>query len=282
MTHSDRNRASAARIPGKGTGFAVGALTIAWSGLIALSGCGRAPDRAPSAPAPAARPHTGAAASPAESLLPPIDLPKADQRLGTAVVVVVDTSGSMSQKVDGPDKTRQHKNEVAQAALRRIIDVTEGWRQKHVDSPLFMGILSFSSHCTTVLPVGPFDAAEATAAVSKIPHPAGGTAIGRALEEAFKALYASGCVRKHVVCITDGENTVSTPPNLMARQLFSQTKGEVQIHFVAFDTSARHFDFLKDVNGSVVEAADGAELQVCLVDLYERRILVEAMPAERE
>jgi hypothetical protein len=68
----------------------------------------------------------------------------------------------------------------------------------------------------------------------------------------------------------------------MARQLFAQTKGDVEIHFVAFDTSARNFAFLKNVNGSVVEAADGAQLQARLVELYEKRILVEAMPAEKE
>jgi hypothetical protein len=84
------------------------------------------------------------------------------------------------------------------------------------------------------------------------------------------------------VCITDGENTIGTPPEQVARQLFSQTKGDVDIHFIAFDTSARHFGFLKDVNGTVVEAADGKQLQDQLVDLYEKRILVEAMPAEKE
>jgi hypothetical protein len=130
--------------------------------------------------------------------------------------------------------------------------------------------------------MGPFDAAQAAAAVEKSPRPGDGTAIGLALEEGFKSLYATGCLRKHVVCITDGESNVGAPPDAVARQLFSQTQGEVEIHFIAFDTSARQFEFLKDVNGSVVEAADGAQLQARLVELYEKRILVEAMPAENE
>ena len=62
--------------------------------------------------------------------------------------------------------------------------------------------------------------------------------------------------------------------------LHEQTGGEVEIHFVAFDTSAGHFAFLKDVNGFVVEAADGAQLDARLADIYEKRILAEAPSAE--
>ena len=142
--------------------------------------------------------------------------------------------------------------------------------------------MNFAGLCSNVLPMGPFDAAQADAAVGKIPQPGGGTAIGLALEEGFKALYATGCIRKHLVCITDGDNTVGAPADLMARQLYAQTKGDVEIHFVAFDTSGRKFAFLAAVNGSVVEAADGAQLQERLVELYEKRILVEAMPAEKD
>jgi hypothetical protein len=36
------------------------------------------------------------------------------------------------------------------------------------------------------------------------------------------------------------------------------------------------------VNGSAVEAADGEQLKRRLTELYEKRILVEAMPAEKE
>ena len=54
------------------------------------------------------------------------------------------------------------------------------------------------------------------------------------------------------------------------------TGGEVEIHFVAFDTSAAQFAFLKSANGAVVEAADGAQLQARLAEIYEKRILAEA------
>jgi uncharacterized protein YegL len=205
-----------------------------------------------------------------------IDLPKVDQRLCTAVVLLIDTSGSMSQSVPDRGGAQQPKHLIARRALDRIVDYTNTWRQSHADRVLQLGIYHFSSAVHEVLPMGVFDGAAAKSAVARIPGPGGGTAIGNALEAGFKALYASGCVRKYVVCITDGENTSGPPPDRIARQLFAQTGGEVEIHFVAFDTSAARFAFLKNANGSVVEAADGEQLQAQLSAIYEKRILAEA------
>lgn len=254
------------------TSWSVRAVTIGALGILPLTGCGRAP-----APPPA----RVTAPAPPTAVLSPINLPQATQRLGTAVVVLIDTSGSMSQTVADHSGRQRAKYEIARDALKHIVEVTDTWHKKHPDSNLFLGIVNFSGVPATVLPMGPFDVAAAEQSLTRIPAPAAGTAIGLALEEGFKALYGTGCIRKHLVCITDGENTVSTPPDLMARQLHLQTKGDVELHFVAFDTSARHFGFLKQVNGSVDEA-DGAQLEQRLVELYEKRILVEAMPAEKE
>jgi len=50
---------------------------------------------------------------------------------------------------------------------------------------------------------------------------------------------------------------------------------------VAFDTSAKQFKFLSDVNGHVVEASDGDQLNAELTKIYERRILVEKEEPEK-
>lgn len=242
-------------------------------GCVVFAGCGRAP--APAPPTVVAPPPTST------PMISRIDLPQPAQRLGTAVVVLIDTSGSMAQPIADHSGRQRAKHEIARDALKHIVETTETWHRQHQDTNLFLGITNFSGVTAGVLPMGPFDAAAAQESLARIPAPAGGTAIGLALEEGFKALYGTGCIRKHLVCITDGENTVSTPPDLMARQLHAQTRGDVELHFVAFDTSGRHFGFLKDVNGSVDEA-DGTQLEQRLVDLYEKRILVEAMPAEKE
>jgi Mg-chelatase subunit ChlD len=187
----------------------------------------------------------------------------------------VDTSGSMGQRVRDGAGNQRPKNQIAHDALERIIEQTDQWKKAHPNQTLQLGITHFSSSVWELLPMGDFDAARARAALERLPAPNSGTAIGGALEEAFKALYRSGCARKYVVCITDGENTSGVAPEWVARQLFKQTEGAVEVHFVAFDTSARHFAFLKDVNGHVVEAADGKQLQQELINIYDKRILAE-------
>ncbi len=215
-------------------------------------------------------------------VLPTIDLPQGDQRLCTGIVILIDTSGSMSESVRDRGGNRRPKFEIARDALQRIIGFTGEWKKTHADRILQLGLYNFSSSANPVLPMAEFDLQAAQAAARRVPAPGGGTAIGDAIEQGFKALYGSGCVRKHLVCITDGQNTSGPPPDRVASVLFAQTKGEVEMHFVAFDTSAGSFAFLSGVNGHVVEAADGEQLQTRLAEIYEKRILAEAMPAEKE
>jgi Mg-chelatase subunit ChlD len=204
-----------------------------------------------------------------------LDLFKSEPREGTAVVVLVDTSGSMMQSVEDRGGQKREKYLIARDALERIIQRTAEWRKTHPKANLQMGIYNFSSTVNEVLPVVEFDEARARGALARIPKPAGGTAIGKALESGYKALYRSGCIRKFVVCITDGENTTGPPPDWIARNLHAQTGGEVELDFVAFDTSASQFQFLKEANGHVVEASDGEQLGRQLTQIYEQRILVE-------
>jgi Mg-chelatase subunit ChlD len=193
-----------------------------------------------------------------------VQLPRVDARLCTAVVLLIDTSGSMGQRVPDKGGVSCPKFEIAADALARIVEQTTAWRARHPDRLLQLGLYSFSSSPREVLPMSEFDTAAASAALEGVPAPGGGTGIGRAMEMGFKSLYASGCVRKHLVCITVGENTSGPAPDRVARQLHAQTEGEVELHFLAFDTSAQHFAFLREVNGEVVEASDGAQLQAQL------------------
>lgn len=210
-----------------------------------------------------------------------VELPQREPRLCTAVVILLDTSGSMAQTVrDRAGKTRQ-KQVIAREALGGIIDHTEEWAQKHPDVKLDVGILQFSSDVSILLPLAPFNAQKAKEALRDV-RASSGTAIGRALEAGYKALYATGCTRKHIVCITDGENSSGPSPEAIARLYHEATEGAVPIHMVAFDTSSKKFRFLKNVNGDVVEAADGAQLEERLGEIYDQRIFAEAMPSENQ
>ncbi|TWT41188.1 von Willebrand factor type A domain protein [Phycisphaerae bacterium RAS1] len=205
-----------------------------------------------------------------------IDLPSVDQRLCTAVAIVVDTSGSMSQTVRDDAGRKRAKHEIAREALQGIIAYTAEWKKQHAERKLELGIFGFSSGVAPILPMGEFDADRATAAIAGYPPPGGGTAIGRALETGAKSIYGTGCVRKFIVCITDGENTSGPKPERVAQQLFTQTGGEVELQFIAFDIEAKRFSFLSAVNGHVTEASDGPQLQARLSEIYEKRILAES------
>ena len=71
-------------------------------------------------------------------------------------------------------------------------------------------------------------------------------------------------------------------PERVARDIFAKSDGAVQIYFVAFDTSADKFGFLKEVGGDVVGAGTGPELRKALDGIYQGKILAEADAGERE
>jgi Mg-chelatase subunit ChlD len=189
------------------------------------------------------------------------------------VAILIDTSGSMGQSVRGADGRDAPKYQIARRALERIIQHTAEWKKRHPDHHLELAIYRFSSSVSPVLAMGEFDPDKARAALNDIPAPHGGTAIGAALEEGYRALFQSGCTRKFIVCVTDGENTSGPPPSVVAVNLDQQTSGAVRLEFVAFNTSARQFQFLHRVNGQVVEAANGPQLEAELKKIYEQRIL---------
>ncbi len=194
---------------------------------------------------------------------------------GTAVAILVDTSGSMADSVRDHDGKMRPKHELAQEALERIMERTGTWRKAHPDRPMKLAIAHFSGSCQDDLPMGEFDLATAQQAVRRIPAPRGDTAIGLALQQAYRALDQARAERLFILCITDGQNTHGPAPDEVARRIHSASNGKVEIHFIAFDVSAQHFAFLKDVNGRAVEAADAKGLEQALNTIFEKRILAE-------
>ena len=66
-------------------------------------------------------------------------------------------------------------------------------------------------------------------------------------------------------------------------EIFQKSEQAVAIYFVAFDTSADRFAFLKQVQGDVIGAGSGPELRKALDEIYQGRILAEASTlGERE
>lgn len=203
-----------------------------------------------------------------------------EEGLGAAIAVLVDTSKSMRDEAPGDSRP---KAVVAREALEAMFDATEALVAKRPDFAVKVGIYSFSSEASTVLPIQAFDRAAIRDALTRLPRPGGGTAIGEAMRTARPDLYRAGVFRKYLLVVTDGENTSGRSPDEVAREIFQKSEHGVQMYFVAFDTSADRFGFLKDVQGDVIGAGNGTELRNALDRIYKGRILAEASAAgERE
>ncbi len=199
-----------------------------------------------------------------------------DEGVGAAVAILVDTSGSMRETAPGDTRP---KYEVARQALLAMLDATDAFVAKRPDFPIKIGVYSFSSSPSRVLPIQPYERAAVRAAISRLPGPGGGTAIGEAMDAARPALYRAGVFRKYLLVVTDGENTHGPSPDSVARTIFRKSDGAVQIYFVAFDTSPQKFAFLTQVGGDVIAAGSGPELATALNGIYQGKILAEAIDA---
>jgi Mg-chelatase subunit ChlD len=203
-----------------------------------------------------------------------------DEGIGAAVAILIDTSGSMRDPAPGDTRP---KYIVAQEALEQMLDATDAFVARRPDFPIKIGIYSFSSHVRRLRPIQPYDRSAIRVALSGLPRPGGGTAIGEALREARPDLYRAGVFGKYLLVVTDGDNTSGRDPERVAREIFSKSHGAVQVYFVAFDTTPQKFAFLKEVGGDVIGAGTGAELHKALDGIYQGKILAEAPDAgERE
>jgi Mg-chelatase subunit ChlD len=203
-----------------------------------------------------------------------------DEGLGAAVAILIDTSGSMRDRIAGDGRP---KFEVAREALEAMLDATDAFVARRPDFPIKIGIYTFSSSVRRLQPIRPYDRAALRATLAAVPLPGGGTAIGEAMSAARPDLYRAGVFRKYLLVVTDGDNTAGRPPDLIAREIFRKSEGGVQTYFVAFDTSPEKFGFLKEAGGDVFGAASGGELRAALDGVYQGKILAEAPAAgERE
>jgi Mg-chelatase subunit ChlD len=243
----------------------------------ALAACGRAPSRSV---ASAGRPADAGQPMPGQTMQghpvgsrPAVYQAEVEEGVGAAIMIVVDTSGSMAKPAPGDTRP---KHEVAREALAKMLDATTSFLQKRSGFAIKVGVMHFSSRAWRDLPIQAYDREAVAAALARIPKPAGGTAIGDAMAAARPELYRSGVFRKHMIVVTDGENTSGGDPAKVAREIHARSEGSVGFHFVAFDTSPAKFGFLREVGGEVVAAGNSQELAAALKDIYEGRILAEA------
>lgn len=208
-------------------------------------------------------------------LTPPDDTAWKD---GLAAVVLVDVSGSMHDRIKGE---RRRKIEAAQAAATDLVGAFQRYAAAHADTPVLVGVYEFSRRggepsARTVVSIGPPNAPSAGTAIKGM-KTGGGTPIGDAMVEARLALDRTGLKRRHLLVVTDGENTDGSDPAVVARVLERQ-KDDIRapLYFVAFDVDANAFDGVKKAGGLLLPAKSSSELAATFDELLSEQILVEA------
>jgi len=208
-------------------------------------------------------------------LTPPADTVWKD---GLAAIVLVDVSGSMHDRIKGE---RRRKIEAAQAAAIDLVGAFSRYATAHTELPVQVGVHEFSARAgqpaaREVIPLGAPNPLTMADAIRNM-KTGGGTPIGDAMAVARLALDRSGLKRRHLLVVTDGENTDGADPTLVASVLEKQPEEiKASLYFVAFDVDAETFAGVKNAGALLLPAKSGAELAATFDELLSDRILVEA------
>ena len=216
--------------------------------------------------------------NPIEDVLRPVA--PAQSREGIVAAILIDTSGSMQDSVKDADGALKPKIDIARRAALNLVDQFDAYARNHSDQSIFMGIYEFSARgsgscCRTVVKLGPPDAAAARSAISKM-RADGDTPIGDAMIMAKHDVDATGFSKRHIVVITDGQNTRGYSPDDVTRVILSQgEKDRASIYFVAFDVAASKFNAVRESGGLVLAASNETDLKGTLDYLLTGKILAE-------
>ncbi len=174
---------------------------------------------------------------------------------------------------------RRTKIEIARAAALALIQQFDTYGKAHPEEPVLVGLMEFSgrtrSSAREVIPLSPADPVHAERALAEM-QPGGGTPIGDAMIAGKHALDLSGLTRRHLLVVTDGENTDGAKPADVMKALAKRPEAErPSVYFVAFDVEASRFAGVRDAGSLVLPAADAQELNRTLDSLLSGKILVE-------
>jgi hypothetical protein len=168
----------------------------------------------------------------------------------------------------------------ARRAATDLVDQFMGYAARHPDETVLLGLYEFSRRpgvpdTREVVPMSPPDRTRAAASIAAM-KPSGGTPIGGAVIAGKQALDRTGLTRRHLLVITDGENTDGYPPAAVAAAITRRPEIErPSLYFIAFDVTARRFTEVKDAGALVFEAADSRGLTATLDSLLSGQILLE-------
>jgi Ca-activated chloride channel family protein len=195
-----------------------------------------------------------------------------------AIAIVYDTSGSMGDVVKDKAGAAEPKYVIANRALGAIVTKLEKFAASgghKVQAGLF---IFRDKGGQEVVKIGPLDPAALRGWIAGFRRPTGGTPLGTVVADAAKALAGIKAGSRHVLVITDGENTVGPAPDALLPGLLGEAakKGApLQFHFVAFDVDARVFAGVRKLGATLVGAANEMQLNDKISIILEEKILLE-------
>ena len=203
-------------------------------------------------------------------------------REGLALAIVYDTSGSMADSVVNASGRSEPKFQIAGRAVNSIYDQLGAFvagaapgTVREVQAEL---LVLANLRARRAISMEPFRAPVFKERMASFNKPGGGTPLGRALQMAVEDLMASPLSHKHILVVTDGENTEGpAPEDVLSDKLEAShgLGGGVQVHFVAFDVAAKVFDPVKNLGATVVGADDETQLKDQLDYILQKKILLE-------
>ncbi|HYD00722.1 MAG TPA: VWA domain-containing protein [Phycisphaerales bacterium] len=166
--------------------------------------------------------------TPIEPILPvTLDLPDRLVMPSTAVVIILDSSGSMAHRVMGSSATQQQiANRGAAAALSAL------------DKQDLVGVVEFSSRASWVVPLHANDDPQRTAEKILAISPDGGTNLPPALELAYQALQPVRAAVKHVIVLSDGQSQGRGRLAAIAQKFKDAPGGPIKITSIAVGDGA--------------------------------------------
>ena len=203
---------------------------------------------------------------------------------GVAAAILVDTSGSMADRVADAGGAKSPKIEIARRAVLKLIQQTADFSKAHPEQNVQVGIYEFSGRdneaaCRQVVALSAPDPDRARPLLQAM-RPNGGTPIGDAIVAVKEKLDASGYRRLHILVVTDGDsNRGYAPAEVVAAISRLPEAYRASVYFIAFDVSAGKFRAVRDAGGLVLPAANEAELQQTLDYVLSGKILAEQPPA---
>jgi hypothetical protein len=203
-----------------------------------------------------------------------------EPREGLAAAILIDVSGSMEETVPGKNGIPERKILIARTAAAAIVQQFVRYKADHPDEPVMLGIYEFSQRDgqPDLRPLIPMGEPYLNAAVNALQRAVadGGTPIGSAMIAAKRELDATGLTRRHLLVVTDGENTDGPAPARVAAAIGRRPEAErPSIYFVAFDIDENRFNAVRDAGGLVLGANNAVELTATLDALLRGKILVE-------